>query len=173
MAKIFISFIHEEKKIADAVQDLIRDQLGSQLEGSAGVFLASDQWQVYAGENWLERIRKELTESKVVILMLSNQSVGRPWVNFEAGAAWLQEGKVIIPVCFGGLTKDNLPKPYSSIQSLNLKEEAYYLITSICHHLGTGGLPLALIPPPPSSQYQPDSSYAKLRAVLEEPLPPD
>lgn len=97
MARVFISFIHEEKDVATAVQKLIEKKLQGEK-----VFLSSDQWQVYAGEIWLDRIKDELNSAKVVVLLLSKMSVERPWVNFEAGAAWLS-GKVIIPACYGGL----------------------------------------------------------------------
>ena len=136
MATVFISYIHEEVNVASAVQRLIQHKLDK-----SDVFLSSDQWQVYAGEDWLAKITKELKSAKIVILMLSAKSVARPWVNFEAGGAWLSE-KVVIPVCFNGKTRDSLPKPYSGIQALNLQNEWYYLITSIAHHLNR-------LPPPP------------------------
>jgi hypothetical protein len=136
MADIFISYIHEENGIAIATQRLLQDHL----QGSA-VFMSADQWQVYAGEVWLDRIRTELASALVVVLLMSPTSVGRPWVNFEAGAAWLS-GKAVIPACFGGLTKATLPKPYSGIQALDLPEEGYYLVSSVAHHLGV------LAPPP-------------------------
>ena len=66
--------------------------------------------------------------------MLSKRSVARPWVNFEAGAAWLVD-KTLIPVCFGRLSKNVLPHPYSAIQALNLQSEAYYLLKSVTHQL--------------------------------------
>lgn len=137
MTNVFISFIHEEASIATAVQKLIEMKLGQK------AFLSSDQWQIYAGEVWLDRIRAELTSAKVVVLLLSLTSVKRPWVNFEAGAAWLMADKAIIPVCYGGLTKDTLPKPYSGIQALNLRQEGYYLVKSVAHYLGH-------FPPPPT-----------------------
>jgi hypothetical protein len=75
--------------------------------------------------------------------MLSKASVARPWINFEAGAAWLAK-KPIIPACFGGLTKDTLPKPYSGIQALNLPDDLDYLVKSVARHLS----PDAIGPPP-------------------------
>ena len=60
--------------------------------------------------------------------------MARPWVNFEAGAGWLAD-KTIIPVCFGNLSKDALPHPYSAIQALNLASEAYYLLKSVNRQL--------------------------------------
>jgi len=141
MAQVFISFVHEDHELAEAVQLYI----SSQLNLPESVFLSSDNWQIFAGEIWLDRIKAELSAAKVVVLMLSRRSVGRPWVNFEAGAAWLTD-KVIIPVCYGNLTKDLLPKPYSGLQALNLREETYYLLSSVAHHLGKVAVP----PPGPS-----------------------
>ena len=137
MAQVFISFVHEEENFAKAVQQFLKDKLDNQ-----SVFMSADKWQVIAGEIWLDRIQQELDSAKVVILMLSQKSVGRPWVNFEAGAAWLT-GKVIIPACFCELTKGNLPKPYSNIQALDLPNDIYYLVRSVAHYLG---FPIA--PPP-------------------------
>jgi len=136
MSDIFISFVHEEDAVAIQVQRLLRKHLQGK-----NVFMSADQWQVYAGEVWFDRIRAELSSARVVLLLLSSRSVLRPWVNFEAGAAWLA-GKVVIPVCFGGLTKAALPKPYSEFQALDLPSEAYYLVSSIAHHL-------SMLPPPP------------------------
>ena len=166
MAQIFISFVHEEEEIAEVVQRFLQDLMKKQ----ADVFLSSDKWKIYAGEIWLKRIYNELKEARVVLLMLSPLSVARPWVNFEAGAAWLAD-KIIIPVCFGGLSKGSLPKPYSSIQAIDLydRNDQYYLITSVCHHL-------RLLGPPPAplrqllTDHESDSDlkpYDDLRRALE------
>lgn len=133
MAHVFISFIHEEIEWAECVQSFIRLMFGS----TAEPFMSSDKFQVYAGEKWLDRIMAELQGAKVVLLMLSENSVQRPWVNFEAGAAWTRN-VVTIPICFGGLQKDNLPKPYSSLQAIDLEssDDHEYLARSVAHHLG-------------------------------------
>jgi hypothetical protein len=133
MAEVFISFIHEEVDYAECVRNFIKWVLTP----AVTPFMSSDKLQVYAGEKWLDRIMDELASAKVVILMLSKTSVGRPWVNFEAGAAWTRN-IVTIPVCFGGLTKEQLPKPYSSLQAVDLEssDDHEYLATSVAHHLG-------------------------------------
>ena len=156
MADVFISFIHEERRIAEAVQRLLQGHLQRLVPN--GVFMSADDWQVFAGEVWLERIRQELQEASVIVLMLSAPSVERPWINFEAGASWLA-GKALLPVCFGGLTKGQMPKPYSGIQGLDLPDDWYYLLRSVQHHLDPTALPL----PPPLG----DDHYVKeLRAAL-------
>ena len=133
MSDIFISFIHEEAGYASAVKWFLMDLLA---KSKTEAFMSSDQFQVYAGEKWLDRIMEELGAAKVVLLMLSEKSVTRPWVNFEAGAAWTR-GIVTIPVCYGGLRKEDLPKPYSSLQAVDIEIEGEdeYLVRSAAHHL--------------------------------------
>jgi hypothetical protein len=130
--KIFISHIYEEKDVAAAVQKYIENILGGEVE----IFRSSDRWKLRAGEPWLDRIRKELQESKIFILMLSAESVKRPWVNFEAGAAWVSPNKLVIPVCFSGLTKGTMPLPYSTLSAIDLKQDYVHIISAICGYLG-------------------------------------
>lgn len=136
MAEVFISLIYEEQRIAQAVQGYLKENLKDL--GRPDVFLSADDWQVFGGEVWLDRIKQELREARVVILMLSSRSVQRPWINFEAGAAWLAD-KAVIPVCFGGLTKGNMPKPYSGIQGLDLPQATPITFSALCGTTSTRG----------------------------------
>jgi hypothetical protein len=133
MAEVFISFIHDETGYAKAVKSFLTQIFDASIQP----FMSSDQLQVYAGERWLDRIMGELKTAKVVILMLSKKSVQRPWVNFEAGAAWTRD-IVTIPVCYGGFRKADMPKPYSSLQGVELDKigDDEYLAISVAHHLG-------------------------------------
>jgi len=54
MADVFISFIHEERVVAQAVQRFLRAHLERE------VFTSADPWQVFAGEDWLSRIREDI-----------------------------------------------------------------------------------------------------------------
>ena len=160
MADVFISFVHEDEPVARAVQMFLREQL----QRAAGlndirVFLSSDEWQILAGENWLERIFKELRETRVLVSLMSPIAVARPWVNFEAGAAWVA-GKPVIPVCFGGQARDQLPKPYTILQAVNLPGDGYYLMRSVAHYLN----PNCLVPPP---FFQDGMELEKVRVALE------
>jgi len=142
MADIFISFIHEEVDVADGV----RDFLGKKLADNTKVFLSADKWTVLAGEDWLKRVKNELTSARIVVLILSEDSVKRPWVNFGAGAGWISEDKILIPTCFGGLHKGAMPKPYSDLDGVSLEDHSdlYYLVTSIYQYLQ----PRMIAPPP-------------------------
>lgn len=158
MAEIFITFIHEEEPVASAVRDFLEA-----LVPETKAFFASDQWQVYAGEDWFRKICDALREAKVVILLLSRDSIVRPWVNFEAGAAWLSD-KCVIPCCLKGMSKGNLPKPYSSLQALDLNDrnDQHYLLNSVCHHLKKHA-PLT----PPPTLYGTEDEYAEQREPYE------
>ena len=168
MADVFISYIHEEESVAEALQQFLQKPLDNsqwQPLPADQVFLSSDTWQVLAGEIWLDRIMQELKSAKVVILLLSKESISRPWVNFEAGAA-LALGKKIIPVCFGNISKGNMDKPYSGIQGLDLPDGAYYLVHSICHWLEK------LSPPPWFSGNEPESLRQLIRVIQKyDPSP--
>jgi TIR domain len=133
MASVFMSFIHEEESAAKLVHDFIRHIFGPTID----TFISSDKNAIYAGEDWMNRIFEELKTTKVLVSMLSPDSVKRPWINFEAGAATALQAKVI-PVCIGGLTINQLPKPYSILQAVEIDthEGAHYLLSSVAHHLG-------------------------------------
>jgi TIR domain len=153
MRRIFISFVHEDESVASAVKRLLEEALQeSPVQESPGAlvaaFMSSDQSQVYAGEPWLDKITTALREAEIVLLMFSRRSVGRPWVNFEAGGAMLL-GKTVIPCCYGNLNPSSLPHPYGSIQAVHLPRFAYYLVKSVHHHLG-------LKPGIPTSPHNPD-----------------
>jgi hypothetical protein len=161
MADVFISFIHEEVYAAQSVQRVLKQLL------TPDVFISADDWAVLAGEIWLDRITQELEGSKVVVLMLSALSVTRPWINFEAGGAWLAK-KPIIPACFGGLGREKLPKPYSAIQALDLPGDLYYLVRSVAKHLKT-------MSPPPFHfrSYAQRSVEAGIKGEVSIILPPN
>jgi hypothetical protein len=141
VARVFISFVHEDQQVAMAVQALIARELDLRDE----VFLSADRRQVFGGDIWLDKIRAALEQCEVLVLMLSRRSLRRSWVNFEAGAVWLSR-RPVIPVCFGKASKHHLNPPYASMQALDLPNDAGYLIESIYHHL-------RLKSPPPVSPY--------------------
>jgi hypothetical protein len=128
-----LSFIHEEEAWSTAVVEFLKAVFKERID----LFMSSDQSKIYAGEDWMARIFEELKAAKILISMLSEESVQRPWIKFEAGAAWMSETTHVIPVCFGGLQVGRLPKPYSNLQAIDIRSYSgmYYLVTSIAHYL--------------------------------------
>ena len=60
MARLFVSFVHEDEKLAQAVQDLLQTEFNLRDE----VFLSSDRSQIYAGDLWLQKIEEACPQPK-------------------------------------------------------------------------------------------------------------
>lgn len=110
--RLFISHIHEERAIAQAIRDELRACFGAQVE----VFLAED---IPLGTNWLDEIKNALGKSDILVVLFSKYSSGRPWINIEAGYG-VMAGKQVIPVCRPGFSKADLPVIYGLLQSVDL-----------------------------------------------------
>ena len=79
------------------------------------MFVSSDQESIQAGESWLDALQRNLTTASMAIVLCSPVSISRPWLNFEAGAAWLRKIPVV-PLCHSGLELEKLPMPLSALQ---------------------------------------------------------
>ncbi|HEV2132964.1 MAG TPA: TIR domain-containing protein [Terracidiphilus sp.] len=116
MATLFFSFIHEDLRETNLVRDFVQRALSFQIDS----FLSCDETQSDAGEDGMKHVFAELNDAKVLLAMLSPESVKRPWIHFEAGAAWMS-GKAVIPVCYGGIDVGDLPKPYSGLEATDVQ----------------------------------------------------
>jgi TIR domain len=112
---IFISHTAAEADVAEWLKTAVnRDFLGA-----LSIYVSSDRETIAAGQRWLDGLGEALKTADLQVLVLSRQSVKRPWVNFEAGAGWIQ-GIPIVPVCHSGLDKSELPVPLNMLQSIVL-----------------------------------------------------
>jgi hypothetical protein len=159
MVDIFITHIHEDEIVARGLHRFLQAKLRGT---SARVFLSSDPTQLRLGDDWLRKIQEALKSAKLVLAIFSEESVNRPWVNFEAGGAWFVEGKTLIPLCVGDIRPESLPKPYSNIQGAHLEEESslWYLVQAIWDVFSWPGTS-----PPPFSQD--DEDVAQFNRDLE------
>ncbi len=116
--KIFISHISKETDLAQSLKvNLVKDFLGM-LE----IFVSSDENSIKLGEKWLDEVDEALDEAGILIVLCSKESVIRPWVNFEAGAAWIRKIPVI-PICHSGFSPNDLPTPLSMLQGTSADEQ--------------------------------------------------
>ena len=109
--EIFISHITAERELAL----LLKERIEKHFLGLVGAFVSSDQKSIEAGESWLDALSRALKTASLQVVLCSPASIGRPWVNFEAGAAWLK-GIPVVPLCHSGLEPDALPMPLSALQ---------------------------------------------------------
>jgi hypothetical protein len=115
--QIFVSHVTEDAAVAASMKLRMTEDFLGQLT----VFLSSDTESIAAGEEWLSSVSRALRDSSIFVVLCSPIAIARPWVNFEAGAAWMREIPVI-PVCFGGLRPRDLPMPLSARQGLELND---------------------------------------------------
>jgi hypothetical protein len=111
--QVFVSHISSEAEIAKRLKRHLDDDFLGMLE----IFVSSDRESIRAGDRWLAEVDKALKAADVELVLCSKESIGRPWVNFEAGAAWLR-GIPVIPVCHSGLSVTDLPIPLNLLQSV-------------------------------------------------------
>jgi len=114
---VFISHIAEEAEVAKALKELIEPHFLGLLD----VFVSSDGASIKMGQKWLDTVSAALKDCAIQVVVCSPKSVARPWVNFEAGAAWVREVPVI-PLCHSGMTPSQLPIPLSLLQAANLTD---------------------------------------------------
>jgi len=114
--RIFVSHIHEEAALAKVICDWATDAF----KGSGvTAFVSSDRQSLPAGRKWLDVVKANLEGSEVAIAVLSPEALTRPWPNIELGAAWIRE-IAVIPFCHSGLSANDLPRPFSDFQGVNI-----------------------------------------------------
>jgi hypothetical protein len=108
---IFISRIEEHKDIADKLKIFLLNAFPENLD----VFVASDPDSITFSQDWFDTIKLGIRNCDFMIILCTPDSVIRPWINFEAGAATIL-GKNIGPICFGGQKSGNLPSPLKYVR---------------------------------------------------------
>ena len=136
--KIFISHITEESSIAIVIKNWIE----STFLGTLEVFVSSSDKNIPLGSKWLEQIDKAIEESSVFIVLCSEKSVLRPWINFESGCAWMKKVS-LIPICHTGISKSSLPSPLSFFQGIDITQNNFSesLFTFLAKQLNVAKLP--------------------------------
>ena len=114
---VFVSHISEEHELAELLQQRLSEDFLKWVE----VFVSTDTASISAGDNWLESIDRALRGARVLLVLCSPTSIRRPWINFEAGAAWMNK-TTIIPVCHSRLRPNELPMPLSVLHAVEARE---------------------------------------------------
>jgi len=110
---VFVSHINENRNIAFKFKDFIREYFSENL---VDVFIAGDPDNIAFSDDWFEKIKDGIKDCNLMVILCTPESVKRPWINFEAGAATLLE-KNVGPICFSGQKVGQLPSPLNYIRS--------------------------------------------------------
>lgn len=117
--KIFLSHLTLESKLAELLQQHIEHDF----IGLIDVFASSDRLSIPVGTPWLDKVMQGLDESCMHLILCSPESITRPWIHYEAGAARLRKLPATA-LCHSGLTHEQLPVPLSEGQGIQLGEAA-------------------------------------------------
>ncbi len=117
--KVFISHITEEVALAD----ILKTHIVNDFLGLIDVFVSSDNTNISVGNKWLNDVDAALKTAKIELILCSQDSVKRPWINFEAGAGWVK-GIPVVPICHTGMRAVDLPIPLNMLQAIEAKDKA-------------------------------------------------
>ena len=120
--KIFISHSSNDSELAKLLVHLLQKALRL---SSADIRCSSvDGYRLPAGASTDERLRSEVHDAKLVIGLITPNSLTSLYVAFELGARWGAD-KPMIPLLGLGATTDNLGGPLAGINSLNCNNESH------------------------------------------------
>src|SRR5882724_13103493 len=90
--QIFVSHATADKWLATTICEKIE---------ATGASTFRDDRDIDGGDDIPERIRAEIKRSRELVVLLTPNSVNRPWVLFEVGAAWgLGKAIRIVPILY-------------------------------------------------------------------------
>lgn len=114
--KIFLSHYSGEQSEAEDIEDHLKKMF---CEQGVEVFLASRWESITPGTVWEPKILDALEGTDALLALMSIDALGKHWVNFEIGFAWARKARILI-FCHKGLTSSVLPRPYSSLQVIEI-----------------------------------------------------
>ncbi len=118
---IFIVHADEDKDFTEAFGKQIQKIFNIP---SDRIFTASDSKSIPLGEQWYSYIVDAHKFSKIGIVLLTPNSVSRPWVNFEVGGFVLRNTSSPISICCCKETVDKIEFPISGLQYRKLYDKS-------------------------------------------------
>jgi hypothetical protein len=110
--KIFLSYSHVDRAWVD---QFVRSLADRQID------VWYDFHDIKAGDRWQELVQDALRKSQVLVAVLSKNSINRPWMFFEIGAA-VADGKRVIPVLIEGVDVRDLPLLLAQFQGVAVED---------------------------------------------------
>jgi hypothetical protein len=83
------------------------------------VFVSSDAKSIGGGEKWYPYIIENLRLSEIILVLVSQESKGREWINFEAGFGEGLES-LVIPIGINNISLGQLSYPLAGFQARSI-----------------------------------------------------
>jgi TIR domain-containing protein len=125
---VFISHADGDSDVANALEQFLREAFASTVR----TFNVSNDRSLLPGDDWWRTIERNLRGLKVMLVVVTPQNSDRPWIHFEAGAAWLLD-KRVVPCLARGMSKSSLPTTLAHFQavSLGVERDVHRLLRTI------------------------------------------
>ena len=117
MIKPTVFFSHSSKD--QKVISKLKEQLVKKTGNSIDFFSSSDGQSVSFGKNWVHSVEKALSESSIMFVFLTPNSIHSNWIYFESGFSY-SKGIEVIPIGFLGIDLNELQPPLSLLQGFNI-----------------------------------------------------
>ena len=116
--QVFVSHATADKWLAKTICDKIE---------AVGASTFRDDRDIHGGDDIPEEIRLQIRRSKEFVVILSPESVDRPWVLLETGVAWGWSRKMRIVTVLCHVTIDPVPDIIKSKKAVPLNQFDDYL----------------------------------------------
>ncbi len=116
--QVFISHATTDKWIAKTLCEKIE---------STGATTFRDDRDINGGDDIPEEIRRQIKQSREMLVLLTPQSVGRIWVALEVGGAWCWSKKIRIILVMYHVSADPIPDMIKNKKAIPLNDFDQYL----------------------------------------------
>lgn len=94
---------------------------------STGATTFRDDRDIAGGDRIPDEIRRAIIQSDELLVVLTPESVHRPWVLFEVGAAWGRRGRARIVAVLCHVRYDRIPAMIDNRKAISINEFDTYL----------------------------------------------
>ena len=111
--RVFVSHATADKWLAKTLCEKIEN---------TGTVTFRDDRDINGGDDIPEEIRKQIKQSKEIVVLLTPESVGRPWVTLEVGAAWGRSKRMRIVLVRCHVSVDSIPDMIKNKKAIPLND---------------------------------------------------
>jgi len=101
---------------------------------ATGATTFRDDRDIRGGDDIPEEIRRQIKQSKEIVVLLTPESIDRRWVILEVGAAWGWSKRMRITMLMCHVSVDPIPDIIKNKKAINLNELESYL-SELAHRI--------------------------------------
>lgn len=116
--QVFVSHATADRWLAKTICEQIE---------KTGAITFRDDRDIAGGDDIPEEIRRQIKQSKEIVVLLSPESVDRKWVILEVGAAWGWSKRMRIVTIRCHVSVDPIPDMIKSKKAISLEDLDQYL----------------------------------------------